>query len=321
MIPGALLVADIGGTHARFALLDERGLPERVRVLAVADYAGPVEAVQAYLHEFGSPPLRAAALALAAPVHADVIRMTNADWVFVRADITARLGLAQLLLLNDFAALALSLPHLAAADLRQVGGGTVVPLAPKAVLGPGTGLGVSGVFFARGRWLALTGEGGHCSLAPGDRREAEILALAWREFAHVSAERLLSGSGLPLLYRLVGEVDGWSGEPLATPEIVARAVSGDDPRCRAVIDTLCAMLGAMAGNLALTLGAQGGVYVGGGIIPRLGDLFDRSAFRTRFEAKGRFASYLVAIPTYVMLCPTPALLGSAHALADSEGCP
>jgi glucokinase len=321
MIPGALLVADIGGTHARFALLDERGLPERVRVLAVADYVGPVEAVQAYLHEFDSPPLRAAAIALAAPVHADVIRMTNADWVFVRADITARLGLAQLLLLNDFAALALSLPHLAAADLRQVGGGTVVPLAPKAVLGPGTGLGVSGVFFARGRWLALTGEGGHCSLAPGDRREAEILALAWREFAHVSAERLLSGSGLPLLYRLVGEVDGWSGESLATPEIVARAVSGDDPRCRAVIDTLCAMLGAMAGNLALTLGAQGGVYVGGGIIPRLGDLFDRSAFRTRFEAKGRFAAYLVAIPTYVMLCPTPALLGSAHALADSEGCP
>jgi len=321
MIPGARLVADIGGTHARFALLDERGLPERVRVLAVADYVGPVEAVQAYLHEFDSPPLRAAAIALAAPVHADVIRMTNADWVFVRADITARLGLAQLLLLNDFAALALSLPHLAAADLRQVGGGTVVPLAPKAVLGPGTGLGVSGVFFARGRWLALTGEGGHCSLAPGDRREAEILALAWREFAHVSAERLLSGSGLPLLYRLVGEVDGWSGESLATPEIVARAVSGDDPRCRAVIDTLCAMLGAMAGNLALTLGAQGGVYVGGGIIPRLGDLFDRSAFRTRFEAKGRFAAYLVAIPTYVMLCPTPALLGSAHALADSEGCP
>ncbi len=321
MIPGALLVADIGGTHARFALLDERGLPERVRVLTVADYVGPVEAVQAYLHEFDSPPLRAAAIALAAPVHADVIRMTNADWVFVRADITARLGLAQLLLLNDFAALALSLPHLAAADLRQVGGGTVVPLAPKAVLGPGTGLGVSGVFFARGRWLALTGEGGHCSLAPGDRREAEILALAWREFAHVSAERLLSGSGLPLLYRLVGEVDGWSGESLATPEIVARAVSGDDPRCQAVSDTLCAMLGAMAGNLALTLGAQGGVYVGGGIIPRLGDLFDRSAFRTRFEAKGRFAAYLVAIPTYVMLCPTPALLGSAHALADSEGCP
>ncbi len=321
MIPGALLVADIGGTHARFALLDECGLPERVRVLAVADYVGPVEAVQAYLHEFGSPPLRAAAIALAAPVHADVIRMTNADWVFVRADITARLGLAQLLLLNDFAALALSLPHLAAADLRQVGGGTVVPLAPKAVLGPGTGLGVSGVFFDRGHWLALTGEGGHCSLAPGDRREAEILALAWRDFAHVSAERLLSGSGLPLLYRLVGEVDGWHGEALATPEIVARAVSGDDPRCRVVIDTLCAMLGAMAGNLALTLGAQGGVYVGGGIIPRLGDLFDRSAFRTRFEAKGRFASYLVAIPTYVMLCPTPALLGSAHALADSEGCP
>ncbi len=246
--------------------------------------------------------------------------MTNAPWTFSRVEIISRLRLTRLLMLNDFTALALSLPYLAAADLRQIGGGRAVGLAAKAVLGPGTGLGVSGVLFDRGHWLALTGEGGHCSLAPGNRREAEILALAWRELGHVSAERLLSGTGLPLLYRLVAEVDGRRRDSLSTAEIVGHALSGEDPQCRAVIDTFCAMLGSMAGNLALTLGAQGGLYVGGGIIPRLGEVFDRSAFRARFEAKGRFAAYLAAIPTYVMLCPTPALLGAAHALVENEGC-
>ncbi len=321
MTPYTMLVADIGGTRARFALLDESGAPDRVRILAVADFSGPAAAIQAYLTEVGGPALQAAAIALAGPVQDEVVRLTNGAWTFARADLMAELGLSRLLLLNDFTALALSLPQLAAADLHQVGGGVPVERAPKAVLGPGTGLGVSGVLFDRGHWLALTGEGGHCSLAAADARESTILALARREFEHVSAERLLSGSGLPLLYRLVAEVDGRRGEPLSTAEIVARAITGHDVQCRAVIDTFCAMLGSVAGNLALTLGAQGGVYVGGGIIPRLGDIFDRSPFRARFEAKGRFAAYLAAIPTYLMLSPTPALLGAAHALADSEGCP
>ncbi|MBL8395888.1 MAG: glucokinase [Candidatus Accumulibacter sp.] len=315
------LVADIGGTHARFALLGETGAPEMVRILPVAGFAGPVEAIQAYLAELDDPSLHAAALAIAAPVHQEPIRLTNATWTFTSDDIKSRLGLQQVLLLNDFTALALSLPHLGNNQLRQIGHGAPVDRATKAVLGPGTGLGVSGVLYHGGRWLALATEGGHCSLAPADGREASILALAWREFPHVSAERLLSGSGLPLLHRLVAAVDGQPEEPLSTAEIVARAVGGQDAQCSAVVDTFCAMLGSVAGNLALTLGAQGGVYVGGGIIPRLGELFDRSSFRARFEAKGRFASYLAAIPTYVVLSPTPALLGAAHALADSEGHP
>lgn len=314
----ALLVADIGGTRARFALLDEHGTPQRVRIFAVADFAGPIEAIEAYLAEVACPGLRAAAIALAAPIHEQVIRLTNAGWSFAREEIKSRLGLSRLLLLNDFTALALSLPRLAPRDLQQVGGGTSVALAPKAVLGPGTGLGVSGVIFDRGHWLALSGEGGHCSLAPADGREAAILGLAWRELQHVSGERLISGSGLPLLHRLVAEVDGRASEALTTAEIVTRALSNEDVQCSAVLDTFCAMLGSLAGNLALTLGAQGGVYIGGGIIPRLGERFARSPFRARFETKGRFAAYLAAIPTYVMLSPTPALLGAAHALAESE---
>ncbi|HCZ15118.1 MAG TPA: glucokinase [Candidatus Accumulibacter sp.] len=316
-----MLVADIGGTRARFALLDDQGLPHLVRILAVADFAGPVEAIEAYLGDVGCAGLRAAAIALAAPIDEQLIRLTNGSWTFSRAEMQARLGISRLLLLNDFTALALSLPRLPAGELRQVGGGTTLALAPKAVLGPGTGLGVSGVVFDRGRWLALAGEGGHCSLAPADGRESAILALAWRELQHVSAERLLSGSGLPLLHRLVAEVDGRACEALTPAEIVARALANEDVQCSAVVDTFCAMLGSMAGNLALTLGARGGVYIGGGIIPRLGDLFDRSAFRARFETKGRFAAYLAAIPTYVMLSPTPALLGAAHALAESDDGP
>ena len=316
-----MLVADVGGTRARFALLDESGSPVQVRILAVADFASPVEAIRAYLSDVGGPAPAAAAIALAAPVHDEVIRLTNGAWTFARAEITAQLGLQRLLLLNDFTALALAVPHLGDDELQQVGTGVPVASAPKAVLGPGTGLGVSGLLFDRGRWLALSGEGGHCSLAPAEEREAAILAHAWRDFGHVSAERLLSGSGLPLLHRLVAEVDGRHCADWTTAEIVARAVAGGDVQCRAVIDTFCAMLGTVAGNLALTLGARGGVYIGGGIIPRLGELFERSAFRARFEAKGRFAPYLAAIPTYVMLSPTPALLGAAHALAESEDCP
>ncbi len=318
----ARLVADIGGTHARFALLDRQGVPSALRVLAVAEHAGPVEAIGAYLADVGQPCLSAAALAIAATVVDEsvadnAVRLTNAGWVFSRTEIRRRLGLTQLLLLNDFTALALSLPHLAAGDLRQVGPGAALPLAPKAVLGPGTGLGVSGLLAERGRWLPLSGEGGHVSLAPADAREAAILALAWREMPHVSAERLVSGSGLPLLHRLVAEVDEGVYRELPAAGIVAEALAGD-ALCRAVIDTFCALLGTLAGNLALTLGAQGGVYLGGGIVPRLGTLFDDSPFRRRFEAKGRFGPYLAAIPTYVMLCPAPALTGAACALAEAE---
>jgi glucokinase len=226
------IVGDIGGTHARFALLDEANMPQRLQVMAVADFAGPVEAMQAYLAASAIPTPSAAAIAIAAPVHDGVVALTNAAWSFSRESITARLGLRKLLLLNDFSALALSLPRLPAAELRQVGGGSPAPGAAKAVLGPGTGLGVSGLLHHGADWLPLSGEGGHCSLAPADAREAAILALAWREFEHVSAERLLSGSGLPLLHRLVA--DGRRPRthvPLNTVEIVAGAVAGDDRQC------------------------------------------------------------------------------------------
>lgn len=320
------LVGDIGGTHARFALVDRVGdAPAALRderTLAVAEYAGPAEAIAAYLAAVGNPRLDDAALALAAPVTGgDAVRLTNAAWTFSRQAICARFALRRLVLLNDFSALALALPHLAASELRQIGGGAPRAGAPKAVLGPGTGLGVSGLLLDRGRWRAVAGEGGHVSLSPFDTRECAILGLAWREHPHVSAERLVSGSGLPLLHRLVAEVDGLPCTPLTTQQIVERGVAGQDLCCASVLNTFCALLGGVAGNLALTLGAQGGVYLGGGIVPRLGCFFDRSPFRARFEAKGRFSGYLAAIPAYVILSASaPALLGAAHALStDAPG--
>lgn len=317
MSKSAHLVADIGGTRARFALLDAAGVPGEIRVLDVDDHAGPCEAIEVYLAQVGPRQLGAAAIAIAAPVGDSTIRLTNANWVFSRDELLTRLGIAHLRLLNDFTALALALPHLPAKELRQVGGGTALTFAPKAVLGPGTGLGVSGLLANRGRWLPLAGEGGHLTLAPADAREAEILALAWREMPHVSAERLVSGSGMPFLHRLVAVVDGFPETEMETPEIVASALDGN-AHCLATINTFCAMLGTVAGNLALTLGAQGGVYIAGGIVPRLGNLFELSPFRARFEAKGRFSSYLASIPAFVILAPAPALIGAAYALSEID---
>lgn len=311
------LLADIGGTRARFALRLADGTLSAPRVVDVAAYPGPVEAIAAYLDELGAPPVRAAALAIAAPVDAGDVRLTNGLWTFRRDELRARLGLTRLLLLNDFTALALALPQLPAQELRQIGGGVALPTAPKAVVGPGTGLGVSGLVHVRGHWLALSGEGGHATLAPADAREAALLALAWREFPHVSVERLVSGSGLPLLHRLVAEVDGRAAAESSPAAIVDAAIAGD-PAAAATIDTFAALLGTLAGNLALTLGARGGVYLGGGIVPRLGERFARTPFRARFEAKGRFAPYLATVPAYVILSPAPALLGAAQALDAAD---
>ena len=308
------LVADIGGTHARFALTDPTGGLHQVAVLPVAEYLTPADAVADYLRQCDHPDLTRAVIAVAAPIAVDeTASLTNGRWQFDAVALRSQFGLQSLKLVNDFTALAMSLPALAESDLRQVGGGMPVVHAPKALIGPGTGLGVSGLLHAAQRWIPLTGEGGHVTLAATNAFEAEILAQARAVVPHVSAERLVSGSGLPLLHQLVGQVRGRAAQDLEAPAIMAGALSGDDD-CTATIEVFCAFLGTVAGNLALTLGARGGVYVGGGIVPRLGALFDRSPFRQRFEDKGRFKEFLAEIPTYVILADAPALLGAAALL-------
>lgn len=313
------LLADIGGTNARFAL---ETAPRRFEAMAMypnRDFPGIEEALTVYMAhqeaiDAGMRLARHAALAIANPVEGDVIRMTNSRWTFSIEEVRKRFGFDTLLVVNDFAALATAVPLLASHQFRQVGSGTALAGKTIGLLGAGTGLGVSGLVWSKREWIALETEGGHVTLPPADEREAELLRQAWRLFPHVSAERFLSGMGLELIHRLLAGRAGVDAGNLTAPEIARRALAGDCEICDETIETFCAMLGTVAGNLALTLGAKGGVYIGGGIVPRLGERFDCSLFRQRFERKGRFSSYLSSIPTYVITDPQPAFAGVAALL-------
>jgi len=313
------LVADIGGTNARFGWLAAPGAAvTHVRVLPVPEHAGAVAAVRAYLALLlgeGCAAPRRAAFAVATAVAGDRIELTNGHWSFSRAEAQQALDLEVLLVLNDFEALALSLPRLRPDQLRPWPGAMVASAgAALAVIGPGTGLGVAGVVRSSHGWVALPGEGGHATLAAADGFESELLAHVRRDYVHVSAERLLSGIGLPLLHGAVAAVQGVAMPALSPEQIVERGLSGEDAVCSLTLDAFCALLGGFAGNVALTLGARGGVYIGGGIVPRLGERFFASRFRERFEAKGRFQGYLQEIPTALITDTLAALSGAALAL-------
>lgn len=323
---GPRLLADVGGTNARFALELGPGRLELIEVLACKDHPTLADAARTYLARpavvaaLQGSPVRHAAIAIANPVTGDHVRMTNHHWEFSTEALRIACGFEVLLVVNDFTALARSLPHLDG-HKRQVGGGAPQPDAPLGLLGAGTGLGVSGLIpcaapAGRASWTALRSEGGHVSFAPANETEVAILQYAWREFEHVSAERFLSGAGVELIYRALAERAGHPEPRLGAAEISRRALAGECALSDEVLETFCGMLGTVAGNLAVTLGAQGGVYIGGGIVPRLGARFDASSFRRRFEQKGRFAGYLAAVPTYVITAEYPAFLGVSAILAE-----
>ncbi|HEX5320311.1 MAG TPA: glucokinase [Stellaceae bacterium] len=310
------LVGDIGGTNARFGLMSPRRKLLHSQVLADSDYPGIAEAIAAFLDGRGDLPApRRGAIAIASPIAGDQVRMTNHPWRFSIEGLRRSLGFERLEIINDFTAQALALPHLGDGDKTRVGGGSAVAGRPLAVLGPGSGLGVSGLVPAGRKWIPLTGEGGHATMAPGDDRESAVLAHLRGRFDHVSAERCLSGPGLVNLYQALCAVDGAQAAQLTAAQITDAETAAADARCAEASDMFCAMLGAAAGNLALTLGAQGGVYIAGGIVPRLGSRFAASPFRARFEAKGRFRAYLAAIPTAVVTHPLAAFVGCGAALS------
>jgi len=312
------LLADIGGTNIRFALLAEAATrPERELSLRCADFDGLEQAVRHYLSQMDNPPVTEAALDVATALTGDMIRLTNSPWAFSIEQTRRQLGLRRLLVLNDFTALALALPALAPDETRQVGGGTAVAGAPLALIGPGTGLGVSGLLPWQGRWIPLQGEGGHTAFSPCDEREDAVLRVLRERFGHVSTERLASGPGLVNVYRALSVLDRDLPRDLQPEQIADEGVRDTDPRCREALSMFCSVLGTAAANLVLTLGARGGLYIGGGIVPKLGDWFDRSPFRARFEHKGRFSSYASAVPTLVILAENPALRGLAIALSPS----
>ena len=317
--PAPWLVGDIGATNARFGLMS----PER-RLLYAQTYpceAYPAidDALAAFLGGRGALPLpRQGVIAIASVITGDWVAMTNHPWRFSISALKARFAFERLEFVNDFTAAALALPHLGAEDRFAVGRGVAVDGAPMGVLGPGSGLGVSGLVRCATGWVALTGEGGHATLAPGDDREGAAIDLMRRHFDHVSAERALSGPGLVNLYNTLASIDAVPSSGYTAAQITDHAIHATDRLCTETVAMFCAMLGTMAGNLALTLGARGGVYIAGGIVPRLGQWFADSPFRERFEAKGRFRDYMTAIPTYVVTHPLPAFLGCA-ALLGSAG--
>ena len=314
------LVSDIGGTHARFALVPINSTTtQHEHTLLCEDFPGPVEAARHYLSMVGNPDISSAAFDVATAISGDQVALTNGPWAFSVTQTRDALGLDRLHVINDFTALALAVPLLDARETRQVGGGSPLPGTAIGVLGAGTGLGVSGLLSYRGRWLAIQGEGGHAAFSPANDREDAILQnLRGRFGNHVSVERLLSGGGLTNIYEALCELDGVEAVRPEPDEITDRALHGGDERSGETVDIFCAALGTAAGNLAVTLGARSGVYIGGGIVPKLGSYFDDSAFRARFEDKGRFHNYISAIPTYIIVAEMPALRGLAAFLEHAN---
>jgi len=305
------LLGDVGATNARFALLNPDGSMTATKTCAIADFASLAEAIEAYLAKVGGARPSLGALAVAAPIVGDAVSMTNHPWSFSIAALGGRLGLERLLVLNDFHANALAIPHLETADVAKLGAGAPIAGAPIGVIGPGSGLGVAGLIQREGSDVAIEGEGGHVTLAPANGRESAVIERLRARFGHVSAERALSGPGLVNIYAALCELSGEAAPALTPPQITDPRRTARDPRAREAVTMFCAMLGTLASNLALTLGARGGVYIAGGIAPKLGPAVIGTPFRERFEDKGRFRGYLASTPTYLIMRPTPALLGLA----------
>jgi glucokinase len=310
--PASALIADIGATNARFALLVGTDLAVS-ETYAVSDYASPIEAARAFLAgpAKGHSPKRAL-IAAAGPVDRGRIALTNAAWIVDSERIAKGLGMADVAVLNDFEALAWALPALHAEHIVTLGTPGVGERGTMAVMGPGTGFGLAAMTFAGDTEVILVTEGGHATLSSENRREDAIILALRQQFHHVSVERVLSGSGLIQLYHAIARVDAAAVPERDSSEIVAHALANDCEVCREALELFCAFLGSVAGNTALTLGARGGIFIGGGIAPRFTDFLRASAFRERFEAKGRMSSYLARIPTAVIVHPMPAFIGLAY---------
>ena len=313
-----VLLADIGGTNARFALLAD-GTVGMISHMAVSDHGSFREALDKYLGQLPEPgSIRAAVLAVAGTVRDGRCALTNTSWVIDAAELRAQSGFSTVRLINDFEAVAWALPRLSPGQLLRLGGRQAVEGAPLAALGPGTGLGMAAIIPNASRPLVLSSEGGHATMAGSSPREDAVIAHLRQRFGHVSAERVLSGDGLENLHEALAALDNLALPRRHAAEITRAGIEGSCPTSRAAIDMFCAMLGTVAGNLALTLGATGGIFIAGGILRRMPEYLAGSQFRARFEDKGRFRDYLEPIPAYLILEEDIAFVG-LRALAEVDG--
>ena len=309
------LAVDIGGTNIRLGLLaGNQHLPARIQAFQINNFPDLATVIQHYLNQTPSQALRQVGIAVATPVLGDRVKLTNHDWNFSIRAIGQTFTFQHVKVVNDFTALALSLPLLADNERLQLGGKQGDPDGCVALLGPGTGLGVSGLIKSANGIYPLAGEGGHVTLGARNERELAIFSSMWQRHDHMSAERLLSGTGIAEIYQIICQLDQQPDQALSPEEISQRAMAKQCSVCDEVMMLFCEWLGIVAANLALTLGATAGVYIGGGIVPKLGDYFLTSAFREAFERKGRFQPYLNQIPVYLIQAEQPALRGAALAL-------
>ena len=322
------LVADAGGTNVRFALVDlDQASPALIapHKFRSKNFASIEDAARTYLSEQkldASPSV--AVLSVAGPVGGNAIDMTNLGWRFSGADVAKALQIGRVHLINDYEAIAYSVSALGQADLRDIGPLSVVPKSERetlAIVGPGTGLGVGGYVRTANGLAPLVTEGGHMDFAPGDDLEIEILKFLRARFGHVSAERVLSGPGLSNLFEALAAVQGSPEDKLEPHEITAGALQDATSLCGQVLSRFCAILGSVAGNVALVIGARDGVLLAGGILPAVADFLIASSFRTRFEAKGRFEAYMREIPTRLIVQDNAGLMGAAASLAAMRCAP
>lgn len=313
-----ILLGDIGGTNVRFALLSNGEL-SAIEHFSASGFSGIIEALHRFMTIHAARrSIKRIMLGVAGPVREGRCRLTNSDWQIDVAELYEEFAFERVDLLNDFAAVAWSLHHLSRADLVQIGNGASCYYKPAVVLGPGTGLGLACHVAHGNAGIVLETEGGHVTLPGTTPREDTIICHLRERFGHVSAERALSGDGLINLYHAIAAVEGIDAPARSAEQITAAALAEGCPLAQAALDMFCAMLGTFAGNVALTFGARGGVYIAGGIVPHIQDYLARSQFRERFEAKGRFRCQLSTIPTFIITHKAPAFLG-LKALAEKDG--
>jgi len=306
------LVADIGGTNIRLGYFESEEKAGNIRVYQCAEYQSLSAVIQAYIEELAlDGKVINACLAIACPVENDLISMTNLPWKFSKSELKQELGLNNLVLINDYTAIAHAVPYLSDEQKVQIGRGEVVIDKPISICGPGTGLGVANVVTIDGQWHALGGEGGHVDFAPTNELECEILTYLLNKYEHVSYEQLLSGLGLEQIYQALVHIKQVQLPKLTAKQISENALSKQCDICDQSLAQFCRILGSFAGNLALTLASFGGVYIAGGIVPRFIKYFQHSEFRERFENKGRFKDFNQNIPTFVITESQPGLLGAS----------
>jgi len=309
------LVADIGGTNGRFAIADGKSLQE-FKVLPCAEYPTLGDMIKDYLGSLEIEAPKAAAIAVATYVAGDEVSFTNLPWVFSVKSVAKECGFSHFKIINDFTAISVAVPTLQNDQLIQVGGSeNVEDEGAKAIIGPGTGLGVSGLFSHNGTWVPVQGQGGHVLWGPANAFEQELFAYMNKQHQPVSAENLLCGRGLKLLYESVCSVKSEEIKDFSIPEVVTFGTEGKDDNCAQAVALFCTVLGRVAGDLALTLGARSGLYVGGGVVSHFTDfLIESDLFRKGFEDKGRMSEYMLDIPAYIITEKKIGLIGANESM-------